>query len=169
MHTIWGLLQINFFAYYKGALSDQFLRILFGSPFGSVLLILYGGPLRSISSLTKWAPRSVFLLTIWGPPQTSFFAYELLCEAPSDLFLAYCMPLTKNTTAYSWYIYYNYIYHDGFRQRKKLFYYDYSTTITFTIINFTANIFTIIINIYININIYKCNRGIFTCGKYIYA
>ena len=31
------------------------------------------------------------------------------------------------------YIYYKYIYHDGFRQRKNPFYYDYSITITFTI------------------------------------
>ena len=69
------------------------------------------------------------------------------------------MAITKNTTACSWYIYYNYINNNGFRQRKKPFFYDYSNTNTFTIFNFTVNIFTIIINIYININIYKCNRG----------
>ena len=40
-HNIYGgPLQISFFAYYMGGLSDHFLRLL------------YGGPLRSVSSLT---------------------------------------------------------------------------------------------------------------------
>ena len=60
-----------------GVLSDLFLRIL------------YGGPLRS---------RSVSSLTVWGPPQTSFFAYYMgppprsvslhtIWGPPSDQFL----------------------------------------------------------------------------------
>ena len=62
-------------------------------------------------------------------------------------FLAVKTAHNKKYHRYSRYMYYNYIYHDGFRQRKNPFHYDYSITITFTIINFTVNIFTIIINI----------------------
>ena len=65
-------------------------------------------------------------------------------------------PITKNTTAYSWYIYYITFTTTVFaNERKRYTIYDYSTTITFTIINFTVNIFTIIINIYIYIYKYK--------------
>ena len=66
LHTIWGPLQISFFAYYMGASSDLFLRIL------------YGGPLRSVSSLTKWGPlRSVSSHTILGPLNFFYNFYGL--------------------------------------------------------------------------------------------
>ena len=82
-HTIWGPpqisffayymgpLKISFFAYYMGAPSDQFLRIPYGpgrrAPSDLFLsILLYGGPLISVSSLT-----------IWGPPKISFFAYYM--------------------------------------------------------------------------------------------
>ena len=65
---------VSFCAYYMGAPSDQFLWILH----------VYGGPLRSVSSLTTGGPlRSASSLTIWGPPQVSFFAYYMgtsLCQ-----------------------------------------------------------------------------------------
>ena len=59
--------------------------------------------------------------------------------ATSDYLPIYlCALHNKNIPQrYSWYTYYKYIDHDGFRQRK-------NTTITFTIINFSMNILTII-------------------------
>ena len=42
-----------------------------------------------------------------------------------DILLNKLQPHNKKYHRYSWYIYYNYIYHDGFRQRKNPFYYDY--------------------------------------------
>ena len=105
-----------------GAFSDQFIRLLHESPPpGQFLLLLYGGPLGSISSLTIWGPphinlftnyvgppssqflcllyggplRSISLLTMWGPPQVSFFAYYM--GAPQINFFAYYVgtPLDK--------------------------------------------------------------------------
>ena len=65
-HTIWD------------PSSGQFLCLLYvGAPLDNFLRLLYGGPLRSVFSLT-WGPlRSIFLLTMWGPLQISFFAYYM--------------------------------------------------------------------------------------------
>ena len=72
------------------------------APLDKSLRILYGGPLRSVSSLTIegppqisffatiWGPlRSVSSHTIWGPPQTCFFAYYM--GPPQISFFAYYM------------------------------------------------------------------------------
>ena len=49
---------------------------------------MYGGPLRSGSSLTIGGPlRSLSLLNVWGPPQIRFFAYYM--GAPSSQFLRF--------------------------------------------------------------------------------
>ena len=40
LHTIWGPLQINFFAYYVGAPLDKFLRKLYGVPSGQFLRLV---------------------------------------------------------------------------------------------------------------------------------
>ena len=71
--------------------------------------ILYGGPLRLVSSLTICAsppPRSDLFfcilyggrpfssLTIWGPPQVSFFTYYI--GPTSDQFFAYYMGATSD-------------------------------------------------------------------------
>ena len=72
--TIWGSPQVRFFAYRGAPSSDQFLCLPCGAPLDKFLRILYGCPLRSVSSHT-----------IWGPPQIRFFAYYM--EAPSDMFL----------------------------------------------------------------------------------
>ena len=95
MHIIWGLPQTGFFAYYiyvggggggfsqvsyfaycMGAHLDQFLRLIWEAPSDYFFCILYGGPLKSF-----------YLLTIWGPTQTCFFAYHM--GALSDLCLCY--------------------------------------------------------------------------------
>ena len=87
-HPIWGppsgqflcLLymeppQISFFAHYMEASSGQFLRLLYvEAPLDNFLRLLYGAPLRSVSSFT-----------IWGPPQINFFASYV--GASSDQFL----------------------------------------------------------------------------------
>ena len=75
-----------------------------GAPLDKFLRKLYGGHLKSISSLTicllyggggVGGPRSVSSLTIWGLPQVCFFAYYM--GAPSDQFLRllYGAPLDK--------------------------------------------------------------------------
>ena len=61
-----GPSQISFFSCYMGLLSDQFFLLLYGPPSDQFLRILYGGPLRSVSSPT-----------IWGSPEISFFAYYM--------------------------------------------------------------------------------------------
>ena len=67
--------QISFFAHYMGASSGKFLRLLYvEAPLDNFLRLLYGAPLRSVSSLT-----------IWGPPQINFFASNV--RASSDQFL----------------------------------------------------------------------------------
>ena len=71
--TIWGPSQISFFVFYLGPIQINFFTYYMGAP------------LRSTSSLTKWASRSVFSLTIWGPPQINFCAYYV--GAPLDKFL----------------------------------------------------------------------------------
>ena len=122
-HRIWGPPQISFFAYYgclfmsvffilyggAGGPSDHFFAYYIGAPRSLSLLTIwgppdqflhkiYGGPLRSVSSLTIWGPlRLVSLLTIWGPsdqflcilfwgPLSDHF-FLLLDGAPSDQFL----------------------------------------------------------------------------------
>ena len=64
-HTIWGPPQVSIFAYYKGPPQISFFAYYMGGgggPSDQFLCILYGGPLRPVSSHT-----------IWGPPQISFF------------------------------------------------------------------------------------------------
>ena len=65
-HTIWGSSQTCFFAYYMEAPSDQ----------SQFLRLLYGGPLRPVSSLTIWGPPpDQFLCILYGGLlQISFFA-----------------------------------------------------------------------------------------------
>ena len=82
-----------------GPPSGQLLRLLYGGPLRSVSSLTIKDPLRSISSLTMWGPlRQISSHTIWpGPPQFSFFAYYrgppqisfFACHmgAPSDQFL----------------------------------------------------------------------------------
>ena len=61
-----GAPQISFFAYYMDVPSDIFL------------CILYGGPLRSVSSLTIWGPpTSQFLRLLYGAPWFFFIFYAL--------------------------------------------------------------------------------------------
>ena len=72
--TIWGpALQINFFASYVGASSDQFFCILY-----------IGGPLRSFSSPIR-GPQFSFFTYYMGPPQINVFASYV--GASSDQFL----------------------------------------------------------------------------------
>ena len=73
--TIWGHPQVSFFAYYMRALSQiNFFAYYVGSTSDQILPILYGGGLRSVSSLTIGGPlRSVYSHTIWSPPQVDFF------------------------------------------------------------------------------------------------
>ena len=56
--TMWGSLQISFFAYYIGGL------------FRSVSSLTIGGPLSSVSSHTIWGPTQIYLFAyyMWGPP-----------------------------------------------------------------------------------------------------
>ena len=96
-------------------------------------------------------------------------------------------PITKNTTAV-FVVYILYIYHDGFRQQKKPFYYDYSITVTFTIpiVKSTTAVIVVLYLYHISLYIYTTvvKRffsvaktivvcvivvNIFTCGKSIYA
>ena len=66
---------MSFFAYFMGAPSGQFLRLL-----------AIGGPLRSVSSQLYRSPSDQFLRILYmGSPQTCFFAYYM--GAPSDQFL----------------------------------------------------------------------------------
>ena len=67
-----ALSQIDFFAYYVGATSDQILPILYGGGGGlrPVSSLTIGGPLRSVNSHTIWSPPQVDFFTcyMWGPP-----------------------------------------------------------------------------------------------------
>ena len=59
-----GAPQTSFFAYYMGVPSDLFLHIL------------YGGPLKSVSSLTIWGPPTgQFLRLLYGAPLLFFFIF----------------------------------------------------------------------------------------------
>ena len=89
-HTIYrGPPQFSFFAYYMGAPSDLFLRLL------------YGGPLVSISSLTIWGPpRMSFFAYYMRPPQVSFFAYYMGPPSGQFLRLLYGGPPQINFFAY---------------------------------------------------------------------
>ena len=79
-----------FFAYYMWASSDLFVSLIPWGPFRSVYLLLYGGPLRSVSSHTIWGPLQISFFTYHiGPPQTCFFAYYM--GAPRTCFFAYYM------------------------------------------------------------------------------
>ena len=103
--------QVSVFAYYMraprscralssltmGASSDQFLRILYGEPLRSVSShTIYGGPLRSVSALTIYgAPSDQFLRILYGATSDQFLLvqYEGHCQImpppPSDLFLRF--------------------------------------------------------------------------------
>ena len=71
--TIWGLPQINFFTYYVGAPSDQFLCTLYrGPPQVSVFAYYMGPPQVSFFTYYRGSLRSVSLHTIWGPPSDQF-------------------------------------------------------------------------------------------------
>ena len=97
LFTIWGPLQISFFACYRGATSDfsfftkymgpssaQFLRLLYGPPQVS-FFAYYMGPLRLVSVHTFWVPLSdQFFLLLYGAPSDHFFAYYM--GGPSDQF-----------------------------------------------------------------------------------
>ena len=67
--TMWGP-QIIFFASYVRAQSDHILRLL------------YGAPLISVSSHTKWRP-----------PQINLFAYYLVIPSDQFLCILYGVPL----------------------------------------------------------------------------
>ena len=55
--------------------SGQFLHLLNGPP-GQFFRLLYGGPLRPVSLLTMWGPPQVSFFAYYkGLPQISFFAY----------------------------------------------------------------------------------------------
>ena len=69
--------QINFFASYVGASSDQFLRILYSGP-PQVIFFAYRGPSVKFLRILYGPPlRSISLLPRWGPLQISFFAYYI--------------------------------------------------------------------------------------------
>ena len=93
--TMWGPLQISFFAYYMGppqvsfyvyrapqisfyayyrGPSNQFLCLLYRGPLlDQFFLHTIWGPLRSVSSLTVWGPPSgQFLCLLWGPLKSIF-------------------------------------------------------------------------------------------------
>ena len=93
--------------------SGRFLHLLYvGAPLDKFLRLLYGPPLRSVSSLTIWppqinffaycvgAPSDEFLRILYrGPPQVSFFAYY--GWPPQFSFFAYYMGVPQiNLFAY---------------------------------------------------------------------
>ena len=71
-YYIWGPLQINFFAYYRGAFLRSISLLFMRAPSGQSLHILYGGSLRSVSSHTIWGPLDQFLCILYGPPSDQF-------------------------------------------------------------------------------------------------
>ena len=106
---------MSFFAYYMGPPSGQFLRLLYGVPLRSVssltmwaplyklLRILYGGPLRSVSLFTIGGPlRSVSSHTIWGPPSDQFLRL-LIGDLQFSFSLHFFYILKKNyALSYPW-------------------------------------------------------------------
>ena len=82
--------QISFFACYRRATSDyiSFTKYMGGPP-RSVSLLTIWGPIRLVSLLSFiWGPlRSVSVHTFWGPLSDQFFL--LLYGAPSDQFFSH--------------------------------------------------------------------------------
>ena len=87
-HRIREPLQISFFSYYGGLLKlCLFFFMLYGDPLDNFFAYYIGAP-RSLSLLTIWGPSDHFLLIQYGgPSQISFVVYY---KGPlSDQFL--CM------------------------------------------------------------------------------
>ena len=84
---IWGPLRpVSSLITMWGSLRSVSLHTIGGVPSDQFLWLLCGGPFRSGSSHTIWAPlMSVSSFTIWSPPQINFFADYV--GAPSDQFL----------------------------------------------------------------------------------
>ena len=74
-HRIWEPHQISFFSYYGGLLKlCLFFFMLYGDPLDHFFAYYIGTP-RSLSLLTIWGPSDHFLLIQYGgPSQISFFA-----------------------------------------------------------------------------------------------
>ena len=67
---------LSFLAYYMGALSDQFLRLLWRPPY--VFFFSYYMETPQIISLhTILGPPDHFLRLLYGAPQISFFSYNM--------------------------------------------------------------------------------------------
>ena len=75
-HRIWEPLQISFFSYYGGLLKlCLFFFMLYGDPLDHFFAHYIGAP-RSLSLLTIWGPSDHFLLIQYGgPSQISFVVY----------------------------------------------------------------------------------------------
>ena len=71
--------------YYYGASSDLFLHILYGGPLRSVYLLTIWGPPQVSFFVYYIPPSGKFLCLHMGGPQISFFAYYM--RPPSDQFL----------------------------------------------------------------------------------
>ena len=83
-----------------GSPSGRFLHLLYlGAPLDKFLRLLYGPPLRSVSSITICPPpppdQFLCLLCgpLWGPLQISFFAYYIVGPLNQFLRLLYGGPL----------------------------------------------------------------------------
>ena len=81
--------QIGFFTYYVsflfgGPLKSVFSLTMWMPPSGQFFLLTMCGPSKSVSLHTMGLLRSVSSHTIWGPPQTCLFAYYI--GPPSDQF-----------------------------------------------------------------------------------
>ena len=76
-HRIWEPLQISFFSYYGGLLKlCLFFFMLCGDPLDHFFAYYIGAP-RSLSLLTIWGPSDHFLLIQYGGPfQISFVVYS---------------------------------------------------------------------------------------------
>ena len=100
LHLLWRPPYV-FFSYCMGAPRiislhpilgppDHFLHLLYGAHQISFFSYNMGGPLRSVSLFTVWAPPQIsFSAYYMGPPQVSFFAYYM--GSPQINFSAYYM------------------------------------------------------------------------------
>ena len=105
---MWGPPQIRFFAYYMGGGGGlrSVSSLTIGDPSDQFIRILYGPPLRSISSLAICGGplRFVFSPTVWAHPPVSFFAYYMPPPPPDQFLCLLCGGPFRSVSLHIYYI-----------------------------------------------------------------